>query len=468
MPIGENITNLPFGEISVLNELMSFDGIPMLLHFTNDRKEDILAYWVDYDDSNTRYIFAKVSKDELYRYLKGHITLKKLFQEIISEYVFFADLKSDNTVAKATIISSYLIPDEYFAGEMSYYRDGLSDFYLNYLRDFEYNYLVKQRSYIFHAEPSDKKHGNFLTAKEGVFLLNSVIDSVEGYINVIATNKYEQKFTSRSRVNNVVKSLTSHLSPIIAHAKDGSFEVWLAMDTVSLNEVDEIGAQIKSEIIEGYKNDVLDIDFTSPEDAKIICEKFNPIQRKKIYEPILDILENEKIDLTISDKRKTIRQINKPIKTSTRFKDLVLPQPSVDELKTQQEINKRIYTLFVSLEEGADISKIGKREILKNLLLFNDTIEIPFPVTFDLMLPNGIELPLKKPIISTLKIKEHDKLELENLEFNIDVVGKNKNELIEAFKNAFLRYILNLQGKKEVLDKTAISVANEYIDYSKL
>ena len=52
-PIGENIANLPFGEIKVVNELMSFDGIPMLLHFTNDRKEDILAYWVDYDKTTT-------------------------------------------------------------------------------------------------------------------------------------------------------------------------------------------------------------------------------------------------------------------------------------------------------------------------------------------------------------------------------------------------------------------------------
>ena len=432
-PIGENITNLPFGKIKVVNELMSFDGIPMLLHFTNDRKDDILAYWVDYDKTATRYIFAKVSKDELYRYLKGNLTLKSLFKEITSEFVFFADLKADNTVDKATIISSYLIPEEYFAGEMSYYLDGLSDFYLDYLKEFEYKFLVKERSYIFHAEPADKTHGNFLTAKEGAFLLSSVIDSVEGYINVIATTQYEKKFTSRSRINNVVKSLTNHLSPVIANSRDGSFEVWLAMDTVSLNEVDEIGAQIKSEIIEGYKHDVLDIDFTSPEDAKIICDKFNPIQRRKIYEPILDILENDKIDLTISNKQKTIRQIDRPIRTSSKFKNLVIPQPSLEELNAQKEINKRIYTLMVSLDEGADISKVGKKEILNNLLLFNDTIEIPYPVTFTVILPNGIELRLKKPIITTLKIKDQNKLELENSEFNIDVVGKDKKELIELF-----------------------------------
>jgi len=466
--IGENISNLPFGEMKLVNELMSFDGMPMLLHFTNERGDDILAYWVDYDKETIRWIYAKVTKDELFGYLKGIRSLERLFKEITSEYAFILDLTPQKEIKQIKLISSSLIPDQYFAGELSFYPDGLSEFYLNYLRDFEYNYLVKERSYIFKAEPSNKTHGNFLTAKEGVFLLNSVIDSVEGYINVVATHKYEQKFTNRSRINNVVKSLTNHLSPVISEAGIGSFEVWLAMDTISLNEVDEIGSEIRSEIIEGYKNDVLDIDFTSSEDAKIICDKFNPIQRKKIYEPILDILENEKIDLTISDKRKTIRQIGKPIKTNTRFTDLVIPKPSADEVKAQQEINKKIYTLFVSLEEGADISKIGKKELLSNLLLFNESIEIPYPIAFPVILPNGIELMLKKPIISNVKIIDQNKLELENLEFNIDIVAKDKNDMIEKFKAAFMNFIIKAIGRKELMDVKTKELINEYIDFKYL
>ena len=59
---GHDIANLPFGELTPLHELLEMEGRPVLIHLTNEKHDDILAYWVDYEKETTRWIYAKIQK----------------------------------------------------------------------------------------------------------------------------------------------------------------------------------------------------------------------------------------------------------------------------------------------------------------------------------------------------------------------------------------------------------------------
>ena len=388
---------------------------------------------------------CKNTKNELFNYLKGVVSLKELIEKINSEYLFIVDLNTTTNKKRTILLSSYLVPEDYFAGENSYYLGGLSEFYLDYLTKFEYDYKLKESSYIINAKPSDKRHGSYLGAKEGATLLNSVTGSMESYVYITASNKYKNKFVSTTRINNVAQSLKKQLSPIISNSKIGSFEIWLAMDTITLNEVDDLGSEIRSDIIENYKRDVLDIDFSSEEDAKIICEKYTPSERKRIFEPIVGLLENEKMEITISNTKRTIRNSEKPIKVNSKFKELVLPKPSADELLTEQERKKRIYTIAVTLKEGTDISKINKKELLENLL-FSDTVaETAYPIQSPIKVDNVV-IELKKPLICLLKITDEGQLEISNYDFNLFAKGVDikavSDEIKRQFNNLIIEYKL--------------------------
>jgi len=132
---GKNLENSPFENLELINELLDFEGRPILLHYIDERKNDILSYWVDFDNTGNRWLYCKVTKQELFDYLIGIKSLKDLFSKIISDYIFLIDKGNNNQDSAIKLINSYSLPDLYFPKEESYYTYGLSEFYQEYLSD---------------------------------------------------------------------------------------------------------------------------------------------------------------------------------------------------------------------------------------------------------------------------------------------------------------------------------------------
>eukprot|EP00611_Tribonema_gayanum_P032860 TRINITY_DN9960_c0_g1_i4.p1 TRINITY_DN9960_c0_g1~~TRINITY_DN9960_c0_g1_i4.p1 ORF type:complete len:439 (+),score=-51.24 TRINITY_DN9960_c0_g1_i4:396-1712(+) len=433
----------------------------MLLHLTNPKGDDIIAYWVEFGEGAIRWLYMNVTKNELYLYLSRKTTLKYLLENTKNQYVFFVDVNATGETIAVSMISSYEIPTNYIPGENSYYIGELTEFYLNYLDEIDYHQNLIDQGYIIHGIPAERQHSTYLTAKEGALILSNISSSAEGYVTIKAKSKYQNKFTSQSRINKIARDIKNHLTPLITGAAIHSFEVWVSMDTLTLNGLDETGNELKREVIDGYKKDVLDIDFSSEIDANLICEKFNPIERKIIYGPIIELLDNPNLKITISDKKKTIRETSKPVKISDGFRKKVLPPPTVEELLADKEKKKRIYTLVFSLEEGANLSNVTKKQIVDNLLMFGND-EHDYPINSPIK-TNGFVFKLKKPIPGTIKVLDDGSLQLTSFDFNIDVKGTDmalmRVELEQQFYNFIRPY---LEKRKE--DNQTLSFLNEYLD----
>lgn len=461
---GHKLTGLPLGELNLINELLDFDGNPLLLHLSNDKGDDILAYWIDFANSVNRWMYFKVSKRDLYLYLFNKVSLKFIQENIQAEYLFILD-KEENSILTISMISRFEIPEKYIPSDTSFFNEDVPEFYLDYLKEIHFQQLIIDRSFVFKSEPTDGSHGNFVFAKSGASLLASVSKSTEAYVAINAKKKYRTKYSSESRVNKISKTFETQLSPLISHAVINSFEVWLSMDTITLNNVDELGSELKSEILEGYKRDVLDVDFSSEEDAKIICEKFDAVERKKIYGPILDILEDEDVNITISDRQGSIRETGHPVKVSSAFADLILPKPTIEELTEELERKKSIYTLVLTLKEGTDISRLSKKQILDNLLTYGNDIEVPFKIPSPINVEDQ-SFDLKKPIVASLRILDGDNIEISYPDFEILVTGKDIQQLNEELRLQFLRFIIPyLQESKA--DLQTLNKLSEYLDVDK-
>lgn len=446
---GLNIEKLPFEGMEIANELLYFQDSPMLIHLTTEKKEDLIAYWVDFDNTGNRWMYGKLQKQELFQYLIGSKSLKQLFLEISSDYVFLVDTDIDDNINSVKLINNYNIPEKYFPSADSFYKDGLSEYYSDYLTHFNYINVLKESSYIFNIESSDDAHENTVGAREAAFVLNNISNSIEGYIKVKANSIYSQHYADTSRIKRRVNQVKDRLSPRIAQTFDHSFEVWLAMDIVTFQGDNQYDAELRNGIVEGYKQDVLDVDFTSEQDAKIIAAKFNPSERKMIYEPLIRVLDNEDIKVTITDYKQTIKRSQKNLRTASSFKDIIFPKPTLEELEEELKKKNKIISIVLNLKEGEDVSKISKKTLTDHMVFSEDIGETPLKIETPIDI-DGNRINIKKSLICKLKVDPEGDLEIYNSDLEISANGTDLQDVLASIKRQFLQLVQDFKNNKEI------------------
>lgn len=434
---GLNINNIPFEGLELINELLSFEGNPILIHYRDSRANDILSYWVDYDNDGDRWLYAKISKRELFDYLVGGKSLKHIFQTLKCDYVFLIDTDDKRELSKFKMLYAYSIPDKYLPKEKSFYKKGLSDFYKQYLSKFEYLQKLKENSCIFNIESNGLTHSHTVGGKHAAFALNKLCDSMEAYIVVTAINLYKQDSSNLTKIRNHANTVKNRLSPRIAQTADHSFEVWLAMDTVTFHGEGKHDTELRNTIIDGYKKDVLDVDFTSEEDAKIISAKFDKEERKKIFEPLLSVLDNDDFSVSITDYANKIKRPQLKVRTATAFKDIILPKPTLEELEEEISSKYKLITLVVGLKEGQDVTKMRKKQLLDNILFKDENAPSPYDIDVPFTI-DGNMVNLKKPIRCILKIDAAGVFELDEPVLELNAHGEDLVNVSNSIKRQFV------------------------------
>lgn len=445
---GITIDKLPFEGIELINELLSFEGVPTLLHLRDNLGHDLISYWVDYDNHGTRWLYAKISKEELFDYLIGRKSLRKLFLEVKADYVFLVDRDINDEISAMFLLNSVSIPIKYLPKEESRYSEKLSDFYSAYLYHFNYINQLREKSYIITVEPSSKAHETTVGAKEAAIVLNGFANSIEGYVKVKAFNLLKDKFSDVSRINRRINKVKNRLSPRISETSFHSFEVWLAMDIVTFHGEDEIDTSLRQGLVEGYKQDVLDVDFTNEIDAKIISEKFNEDERKMIYEPLFRVFDSNEFSISISDFAKTVRPNKESVKLKPAFKEIIIPKPTLEQLEEQLTKKNKIISVFLSLKEGEDISNISKRTLLENLIFEENRGESPFEIKSPIEV-DGKRINLRKSLRCTLILDEKGDFQLYNTPLDLFSRGTDIHEVSTSLKRQFLSLVENMELLKE-------------------
>ena len=327
---GRNIDGLPFDKLRIVNELLSFQDEPLLLHLSDENNNDIVSYWVDLDDECTRWLLGKVTKEELYLYLSGNKSLRDLFVHISSDYLFLVDYLVDDsiTIKSIKLISSKLIVDKYYPKENSFYPLGLSDFYFNYLESNYYLNKLKEKSYIFNLRPTDELHGSTVGSEDAGYFLVGLTKSVKEYIGYEVHNIFKNIIPNPSTLAKFVNKVKERFSPRLPIVQYGSFEVGLAIDTTSINLEYNVDFDWKTQLIDGYKRDVLDVNYSSVAEATLITEKYDADTRKKIYEPFIKIIENPDIKITVKNSNRTVLRDYTFNPIVERVRNIVIPKPS--------------------------------------------------------------------------------------------------------------------------------------------
>ena len=423
---------MPFEGLKQISELLSFEGEPMLIHHSDHKDSDWISYWVDFDKNGKRWMFGKLRKEELYYYLIGTKTLRQLFKEISSDYVFLIDYDINDEVISSLMLNSYSIPDKYFAGENSYYESGINEFYQKYLNDNYYIDRLRHESYRVIAEPADGQHGRTVSAKDAAMVLFGTAKSMEGFVDVTGFNMLKQKPIDRTKINKRINRFKEQLSPRIAQNVFHSFEVWLTMDVISMVSEDKDEVKWRNEIIEKYKNDVLNVDISSAEDARIIEEKYTLEERKKIFDPLIRIYDNENISVTISDYKNTFRREfkNKPL--SNEFKEIVSPKPTKEDEEKEKNVQDTLVALIVRMKDGEDIGRIKIKDLRANLLFSETQPDIAYTINSPVEY-KGVKYNLKKPIKCHFVIKADNVQELYNTELELSSEGKDYDEVVNSF-----------------------------------
>lgn len=449
---GYRIDRLPFEKLEKVQDILYADG-PILSHYSTSRGKDILFYWVDFDEICNRWLTWETSKKDLFDYLSGGISLFQYLSERCPEYLFIIDIDANNQHKNAVMLNSYAIPEEYYPNEDSYFTLGLPTFYDYYLTDGSYISRLREHSYVFNLTPTDVVYATTIAAKEAGQFLLSITKSIESYIDVTATDKLKYQIGDRSRLNRTINQIKQKVSPRISDSVFGSFQVSIAIDTLTLpvgnKEIEKWG----KEVVESYKNDVLDVDYTNEDDAAAIISRFPDAEvRKKIFDPIFRILENPAYSLKVTSYNNSFKRDYKKKRPGENFKVQILPQQSLEEILILQERKAKIVTAIFKLPQGGSISDLKKKELFENLLFTQEGTEPKIPITSPIT-SGEISINISRPLECTIRIDDNGNIVLSNVKLGLFAEGVDVKAVVELISQQFLELYNQHISNPEYVDE---------------
>lgn len=447
---GLNIESLPFEGLKVQDELLDFDGVPMLLHYQYTRRIkkgnevfDLLSFLVDFDNNCQRYLFWKITKRDLYLYLNKNISLRRLLEETESEFIYLVDENTETGEKVVKCFNSYELPEKYLPSHESFYIYGLSEYYLEYLDFFSYEDKLLKKSYTvtLEANKKNKKHENTISAKDAGAAMTNYHQSIYGFAYIKAYKEYSH-LQGNDKINKQkANKFAEAISPRLTNATLCCFEFSIAMDTTPFHEPKSVEGKLSKTLIEEYKKDVLDVNYSDEEDAKIIAQNYTAAERKKIFEPIFKVLENEDIEVTVTDYKKSFSKNSKSNQLNKKFKDIVIPPKSLEELEEEQQKKNKIYTIVFTLREGTDLGKIRIKQLMDGLLFTEEGAETSFPIPSPISVDNSPLIELNNPIRCRLYIDPDGNMNLSNSTLMLNAEGRLFTDVADNIKRQFVALI---------------------------
>ncbi len=450
---GYKVQTLPFTDLVKVHDILHAEG-PILSHYTEKTIGNILLfYWVDYNEEVNRFLIFRIEKGDLFNYLTGGKSLKQVIESKSSNFFFVTDINSANEHINTVMLSGYAIPEEYYPDDNSYYTLGMPQLYYGYLSENIYLRQLLEKSFVFKLEPTDSIHENTVSAKEaGNFLLN-ITKSIDSYIDFTATDKLKATIGDRSKLNRTVNQIRDRVSPRIADAALGSFEVSIAIDTIVTPAISPEVDEWQKQVIEGYKNDVLDVDFSQPDDAKAIVARFpDSDARKKIFDPILKILSNNDVSLSVRSYNEGFERDYKRNRPNEKFKEEILPKISVEEFIKAQELKTQIVTAVFKLPEGGNLSDLKKKELFENLLFTQEGNAPDIPILSPITIGDKT-VTFSTPFQCTLILDQSSNtIQLINIRLDLHAEGTDISAMLESIKTQFVNLVVKRAENPDYAD----------------
>lgn len=443
---GHNISNLPINGLQKVFDILEYDG-PILSHFKDSKQQNYFFYWVDFDENCNRWLVWKTTTKQIYEYLKGTLSLQEILLSEIKDYVFSVDIDrqlNHNSVYSIDIDS---IPNEYIPEEASFFRLAIPKFYDSLIESFEFSpYLItlREKALYFKLEPVTKSYLSAVTAFDAGVFLKKIAESFLGFVEEDFFQSYKSEINDFDRLKKIIGQFKEILSPRIVELEYSSFKVAISTDQLQQIESNKYKDWQKN-ILEKYRHEVVDIDYTSDNSLNIIAERYSEGARKKIFVPYIDLLNDKNIKIEVTNFKKTFKRQYHTI--SKEKQKIIIPQRNIESIETEK---KKLYSVVIELTEGQEISKISKKN-LQSGLLFSQEVSEAY-INFTHIHIDGIIINLKKPLDLALTNKNFI-YHAENKEFGISVDSESKLTLYNKIYREFIKQYNLSNNNKEMKNK---------------
>jgi hypothetical protein len=447
---GYKIEELPFANPVKVNDLLYADG-PILSHYVDDMGKDILYYWIDFDNGLDRWLIWETNKKDLFDYLSGEISLFTYITIKTPAFVFKIDIDITGEPTGIFLVNNFALPEYYLPSENSYFKLGVPEFYRHLNTEWNYLSNLRDQAYTFNLKPTNSLHESTLSTRDAGQFLLGISKSIDSYIDHTATQKLKDSIVDRYKLNRTINQLKERLTPRVADTAFSSFQVSIAIDKVTLPTGNLELVEWSRNLIESYKDNVLDLDFNNEIDAQAIIDKFpDPISRKKIFEPIIKILENKSYNLSVSNAKKTFKKEYWKNRPGEKFKFKILPQQSIEELIEQQNSKTKIVTAIFRLPADGSISELKRKELAENLL-FTEEVTQP-SIAINPIVSHGLITALKLPLDCKVSTSDTGNIILLNAELDLFAEGSDFKELIQDISDQFYLLVAKRQENPNDLD----------------
>ena len=115
-----------FGKLFKISDLIYFDG-PLLSHYTSEKGDNYLYYWVDVDDICNRWLIIRTDIFSIQRYLDKKIPLHSIISDPNDGFVYAVDIDSNAVYHNVKAVKIKDLPENYLPSLDSYYVFELHD-----------------------------------------------------------------------------------------------------------------------------------------------------------------------------------------------------------------------------------------------------------------------------------------------------------------------------------------------------
>lgn len=437
---GHTISNLPINGLQKVFDILEYDG-PILSHFKDSKEQNYFFYWVDFDENCNRWLVWKTTKKQIYDYLKGTLSLQDILLSEIKDYVFSVDIDRQLNYSAVYSIDVDSLPNEYIPEESSFFKLAVPEFYKSLIESFELSpYLItlREKALYFKLEPSTQSYLTTVAAFDAGVFLKKIAESFLGFVEEDFFQSFKSEVPDFDKLKKIISRFKEVLSPRIVGLEYSSFKVAISTDQLQQVESDRYRVWQRS-ILEKYRYEVVDIDYTSDDSLNNIAEKYSEDARRKIFAPYLDLLNDKNIKIEVTDFKKTFKR--QYYSVSKEKQKIIIPQRDISSTKTEK---KKLYSAVIELTEGQDISKISKKNLQSGLLFSEEVSEANINIT-DIHVDDTIT-KLKKPLYLALTNNNYV-YHAENKEFGISVDSESKLTLYDKIYREFItQYKLSINN----------------------
>ena len=330
----------------------------------------------------------------------------------------------------------------YIPEEDSYYRLEIPKSYDSLFAKYEENgyvELMRESALFFKLKSTETKYSTTMGAREAGEFLTKISKSFGSYIEEDFYNLYKEVITDYNKLKKVISKFKNNLEPRVSQLSYSSFEVGLSVDIVN-NLYNGKYKDWQKDILNKYKENVIDVNYSNDEELKEIAKKYTEESRKKIFSPIIDIINNKKYSLESYNQTKTFKKSFKSI--DVEKKEILIPKIIQEK---EDEAKKKFFHAVFELGEDDDVSKVSKSQLSTGLLFSQPLEEVDYPL--DKVSSHGITLSFKETIYYKFYIDSNLYYCAEIPDLDISISSKDKDEARRAINDKIVELYLN---KEEV------------------